>query len=362
MSINYSFYFGLVLILFTAFACSDNEDEYTPAPEPVSPVIFDLASVPYQNLSEYNFFEGDIANLEPVYGVLPYKIISTLFIDYGKAKTFVWMPDGVSAKYVDDYSLFEFPVGAVLMTNHYFDNVLPYQTTKILETRLLIKKEEEWVLANYKWNEEQTEATYTEEGFDVSLEWLENNEPRSVNYRIPSYPECFTCHNKYSIVTPIGPKPQNFDRNVHYDEGEKNQLEKWLEFGYLESYPSSINKLVDWSDETQPLDLRARSYLDINCSHCHTEHGYCEYRPMRFSFKDTADPVNAGICVEPDDDIGNGTVYIVSPGRPEKSVMHFRMSSVLTEYRMPLLGRTLRHEEGIELIEDWINSLTTICN
>ena len=30
--------------------------------------------------------------------------------------------------------------------------------------------------------------------------------------------------------------------------------------------------------------------------------------------------------------------------------------------RMPLLGRTLVHEEGVQLFEEWINSLTPPCN
>jgi hypothetical protein len=29
---------------------------------------------------------------------------------------------------------------------------------------------------------------------------------------------------------------------------------------------------------------------------------------------------------------------------------------------MPLLGRTLKHQEGVQLIEEWINSLTMNCN
>jgi len=29
---------------------------------------------------------------------------------------------------------------------------------------------------------------------------------------------------------------------------------------------------------------------------------------------------------------------------------------------MPLIGRTLKHEEGIKLIEEWINSLNTDCD
>ena len=31
--------------------------------------------------------------------------------------------------------------------------------------------------------------------------------------------------------------------------------------------------MVDWADQNANLDDRARSYLDINCGHCHIEGG-----------------------------------------------------------------------------------------
>jgi len=92
-----------VIVLMALSSCSDDEDYIPVEPTPISPVVLDLNSIPYQSLSEYNFFDGDIKNLEPVYGVLPYKPISTLFSDYAKKKRFVWMPEGAKASYV--YSL-----------------------------------------------------------------------------------------------------------------------------------------------------------------------------------------------------------------------------------------------------------------
>ncbi len=360
---KYFYLYGFCLLFSLTFSCSDSESFVSPEPELISPVVLDLENVPYSNLSEYNFFEDDMAELSPVYGVLPYKLVSGLFIDYAKAKTFVWMPENSSAQYVNDYSIMNFPEGAVLITTHYFENVLPDLNSKMIETRLLIKKEGEWILVNYVWNEEQTEAEFTTDGSIVGINWIENNEPRTVNYRIPAYAECVTCHSKNDDVIPIGLKPQNLNHNYFFTDGENNQLNKWVEFGYLnDNYPSDIVSAINWEDASQPLELRVRSYFDINCSHCHSEDGYCGYRSMRFSFKDTGDLTNTGVCVEPDSNIGDELIYIVAPSRALKSVVHFRMSSVLEQYRMPLLGRTLKHDEGVELIESWINSLDVICN
>ena len=359
MTKNYSSLIGLLLFVFTCTSCSEENNYVQAEPTLVSPVSLNLENVPYQSLSEYNFFDGQMSDLKPVYGVLPYRITSGLFIDYAEAQTFVWMPKGSKASYVDDYSVFDFPNGAVLITTHYFENVLPEKNRKMIETRLLIKKEGEWVLVNYKWNEEQTEAIYTTEGSFINVKIDDNSETKSVNYKIPSYNECFTCHNKYDEILPIGPKPQNLNEDFPFKDGIKNQLKKWVEFGYLNTsnIPSEIASVVDWSDESQPLDLRVRSYLDINCAHCHSDKGYCEYTPMRFSFKDTGDFKNIGVGVEHNFELEEGFSHIVSPGKSTESALLFRISSTLDEYKMPIMGRNLQHKEGVKLIEQWINSL-----
>jgi len=329
---------------------------------PNSTVVFDLSEVPYGTLSEYHFFEGELKELNPVDGVLPYDLNSPLFSDYAHKKRFVWMPYNAKASYENDYSPLDFPTGAVLIKNFYYENVLPNNTTKILETRIMYKKEDGWDFAKYVWNEEQTEATFTNEGSFVNLSWIQNNQTKTTNYRIPSRAECFTCHNKFGTPLPIGPKPQNLNKNYTYPDETSNQLNKWIATGYLEdNLPSSIVSTVNYEDATQPLETRARSYLDINCAHCHSERSYCEYRPMRFAFHENDDDTNIGICVTPETQIDPYTKIIV-PNNIGLSLLHFRISTTLEQYRMPLLGRTIKHDEGVRLIEEWINSLTTQCN
>lgn len=343
------------MLVFSCTSCSEDDSYVSIQPTQVS---LDLNSIPYKNLSDYNFFEGNMADLKPVHGVLPYKIISGLFIDYAKAQTFVWMPKGSQAKYVDDHSLFDFPNGTVLITTHYFENVLPEKNTQMIETRLLIKKEEGWELANYKWNDDQTEAEFTKNGYFINLSFEDSNEEKSVNYKIPSYDECFTCHNKYDEILPIGPKPQNINSALAFKDGIKNQLQKWAEFGYLEkSFPKKINTVVNWEDETEDLSLRVRSYLDINCAHCHSEKGYCEYAPIRFEFNKTEDLKNMGVDVSHTFGIDEALTHIVAPGNPDASALLFRISSTLDEYKMPIMGRSLQHKEGVDLLQSWIKSL-----
>ena len=335
---------------------------------PFSPVVFDITQVPYPKLSDYNFFSGALDDQNPVYGVLPYEPITPLFSDYAHKKRFVWMPNGVKAEYVGDSDLLNFPIGSVLIKTFFYENVQPANVTQIIETRLLIKKSDGWTIADYIWNEGQNEAildTSGDGGF-VPLQFIENGVTKDVNYRIPANSECFTCHKANFEIAPIGMKPQSLNSNYGYPDGAQNQLTKWVEQGYLESnVPNSndITTVVDWTDTSESLDLRVRSYFDINCNSCHSDDGHCNYRAPRFGFQFTEDPEMMGVCVTSDTPIpGLEGANIVTPGDPDNSVLFFRLSSIEEQYRMPLLGRTLQHEEGVALIEEWINSLTQTCN
>ena len=328
-----------------------------------TPVLFNLENMPYQTLSEYQFFQGALKNLEPEFGVVPYTLNSPLFTDYSKKKRFIWMPNNTKASYIDDNVPLDFAIGTVLIKNFYYDNVLPNNETKIIETRLMIRKNEGWTFANYVWNDAQNEALFDLDGSTVDLQWQENGEINTVQYRIPSGAKCLTCHKIQETPQPIGPKPRNLNLVYDYSEDSENQLNKLVDLGYLENaLPSNITTLPNYTNTNESLDLRVRAYLDINCAHCHSEETHCAYRPMRFDYISTEDFTNIGVCVDAETDLGFNLGHIVEPGDARNSVLHFRLNSTEPSNRMPLLGRTVVHSEGVQLIEDWINALIYNCN
>lgn len=354
-----TFLLSFILIMLIPFGCQDSED-YQVIEDPISPVVVDLNQVPYQNLADYHFFEGDIKNQNPSVGVEPYLPASELFTDYALKKRFVWMPAGVKATYVSDDKILEFPIGTVLIKSFYYEQVQPSNTTKIIETRLMIRKESGWIFAEYVWNDAQTQATLQMEGSYKNIAWInEANVLKSANYRIPSETECLICHKSNNTGVPIGTKPQNLNFDYAYANGTKNQLAYWKEKGYLQdNTPIPTLSVVNYRDESQPLDLRVRSYLDINCAHCHQSNSHCDYRPIRLAFSETISSENMGICVPPDQNIGASLTNIITPNNINRSVMHFRLNSNDDAYKMPLLGRSIQHEEGIQLLSSYINSLT----
>jgi uncharacterized repeat protein (TIGR03806 family) len=327
----------------------------------VSGVNVDLSLVPYPKLSDYSFFVGLMKNQNGTLGVLPYEPASSLFTDYAIKKRFVWMPQGTLATYNGDGKVLELPVGAVLIKNFYYNNVQPSNSTRIIETRLMIRKVSGWIFAEYVWNNEQTEAFLDMNGSNTNISWLdENNNVKSTNYRIPSQGECLVCHKSNDVPIPIGLKPQNINVNYTYSTGIRNQLAKWIEVGYLENnIPGNIQTTVNYKDTSKPLDLRVRSYVDINCAHCHQNDSHCDYRPMRFAFSESASLSNMGVCVNTQDMSGfpSALSRIVTPININRSMLHHRLNSTNPAVMMPLVGRTLVHTEGVQLIEAWINSL-----
>lgn len=369
------YYLLSIFILITSvsifISCSDDEDEQY---VPVSPVVVDLTQVPYPKLSDYKFFEGEMKNLTPSLNVLPYEPASVLFTDYAHKKRFVWMPVGSKATYNGDGNILELPVGSAIIKTFYYDNVqnvTPVGSTRIVETRIMIRKSTGWIFADYVWNAAQTEALLDNSGSFTEITWLENGTPKTANYRIPSEEQCIVCHKKREIIngeeqtvyTPIGIKPQNMNFNKTYGSVSKNQLTKWIEQGYLENnftLPTAANSTIDYNDTSKPLELRVRSYFDINCAHCHANDRHCDYRPMRFAFNETANNLtNMGVCVETQDmqDFDPALSKIITPGNINRSMLYFRLNTVDEAYRMPLHGRTVIHEEGVDMIEQWINTL-----
>ncbi len=135
---KYRIFLLSIVTLFAITYCSpDEDDNYDPIP--VSPVKVDLTQVPYQTLSEYNFFDGEMKNMNPSLNVIPYEPSSTLFTDYAHKKRFVWLPSGTKATYNGDSNILELPVGSAIIKNFYYSNLLPSNTQKILETRVMIR-------------------------------------------------------------------------------------------------------------------------------------------------------------------------------------------------------------------------------
>lgn len=317
----------------------------------------------YEKLSDYHFFTGQLADLQPNDRVLPYDLNTPLFSDYAHKARFVWMPEGSSAHYREE-GVLDFPEGTVLIKNFYYENdeTDPAQGRNIIETRLLVNRGEAWEALGYIWNEEQTDAELKVTGDIQEVEWTNTKgKLEKVDYIVPNKNQCKNCHARSETLVPIGPKVQNLNKDFAYAGGNMNQLEKWSEVGYLSGYvPEDKHpRIAAWDQpESGNLQERALAYLDVNCGHCHHPEGAANTSGLTLTAQAS---LNKALGIyKPTVSAGAGTgghTYSIVPGKPEESIMLYRMRSTDPGAMMPELGRRRVHEEGVELISEWIQQL-----
>ena len=310
-------------------------------------------------LSEFTFFNDKSAQV-PAEGVIPYDLISTLFSDYSYKQRWVYVPKNKKAEYREDW-VFDFPVGSVLIKTFYYlhDERNPELGKNLLETRLLIRKEDQWHAVSYAWNEEQNEAFIKKAGKTIKTSWIDEfGEEKQVRYRVPNKNQCKECHAANDLITPIGPKARNLNKIYNYDDGSFNQLTYWIKKDFINSLPTNIKSPVDWTNEDLDLDSRVRSYLDINCGHCHATTGVANSTGLYLHLNEDRD-AHLGIYKKPvaTGRGSGGNLYSLVPGKPEESIMLYRMISKDPGVMMPESGRSLTHQEAIVMVRDWIKQM-----
>ena len=308
-------------------------------------------------LSEFNFFIDNSAQV-PHDKVVPYELISTLFSDYSYKQRWVYVPTNQKATYYKESSVFDFPVGSALIKTFYYpiDERDPGQGMNLLETRLLLKKENGWEAVSYAWNDEQNEAFKKIAGKTINVSWTNFlGEEEDVRYRVPNVNQCKECHAADDMITPIGPKARNINKDFNYEEGEFNQLDYWMTKQIIDSYPLELVSPVDWSDESQNINDRVRSYLDVNCGHCHSPTGNANSTGLYLHLDETRD-IHLGIYKKPvaTGRGSGGLKYSIVPGKPEESILLHRMISLDPGVMMPESGRALSHNEAVEMVREWI--------
>jgi uncharacterized repeat protein (TIGR03806 family) len=314
---------------------------------------------PPEKLSAYRLFR-DAARQEPAKGVLPYEVNTPLFSDYTAKYRFVALPPGARAKY-HTTDAFEFPVGTVLVKTFAMFRDLrdPAKGRRLIETRLLVRKPEGWVGLPYVWNDDATEATLEGIGGTRDLRWVHTDgRERTLRYIIPSKNQCMSCHENRRVMLPIGPKARQLNRDHAYADGKENQLVRWRKAGLLEGAPSpeKAPRLPAWDGpKSGTLDQRARAYLEVNCAHCHNPDGPARNSGLDLLYSQT-DPAKWGVG-KPPVAAGRGSggrAFDVVPGKPDESILLFRMQSTDPGVMMPELPRRLVDDEGVALIREWI--------
>lgn len=339
-------------------------------------------------LSEWGMMSVSGGQLTLADRVEPYDLNSALFTDYaGKLRT-IWMPEDTSATYREG-EVWDFPVGTVITKTFYYPvdeagnmlrgdedglalsdrpEALDLNRVRLVETRLLIRREAGWVALPYVWNEDESEARLMRAGYSETLALAEaGGATQTIHYLVPNVNQCAGCHatnNTTRELSPIGPATRHMNRDFAYAEGRENQITHFIAQGYLSDVPGSdLPQAAIWNDPDMPLNARARAYLDINCAHCHSPVGPADTSGLHLNIDAPEDP-NLGLCKPPiaAGPGSGGLRFDIVPGEPDNSIFIYRMASTQGDIMMPELGRSLIHTEGVDLISDWIASLEGSCS
>jgi len=272
-------------------------------------------------LSEYHIFEGRPSNLKPAADFSIYDLATTLFTDYAEKQRLIKLPRGGRLQRMGD-GLPVFPEGTMLVKTFYYYNDKQDMTRgkRLIETRVMVLSNGQWVWGTYLWNDDGTEAMLTNTSSKIKIGWRdEHRTARAIQYVIPSHADCATCHGgSAEKFTPLGPTIRNLR----------------LGSAYMPTLPAFIPTLPAWQDSSYTLQQRVGAYLEVNCAHCHNPDGFC---------------ARSGL------DLRWGAA--LTDRRALRKMVRFMQKG-----RMPLIGTTMVHREGVGLLEQYEEYLKDISN
>lgn len=316
-------------------------------------------------LSQTGIF-ADLKTLEPSPGVYPYRVNVPLWSDGAKKQRWIILPgDGTDPDPATDKVQFsptgdwKFPPGSIFVKQ--FDlptNDSDPSMLRRIETRILVRDDVGGVYGfTYKWNADQSDAELLENGLVENIAIQTPSGMRSQTWQFPSQQSCLFCHTKKAgYVLGINSRQLNCEMTYTNSGVTANQLTEWNRAEFFteqiaENDLIECPKLIAMDDEETELELRVRSYLDVNCGSCHRPGGVRADFDARFGT-----PLNQQKLIggKSNTAIIAGSM-IVKPGDPANSMLVHRM--LHGEKRMPDIGVLRRDVDAISAICEWIDSL-----
>ena len=301
-------------------------------------------------LSETGAFKN-LIRLEPEEGILFYQPNVSEWSDYAEKTRWFHIPGGSTMTYSEDGN-WRFPEGSVWI--QHFELELERgdpRSSKRIETRFLVKTEFGAHGASYAWNDAGTEATLVgDNGLDFDLTVMAEGESRSQTWSIPSRSDCLQCHSITGGYA-LGFNTRQLNRPQTGFGTSRNFLDFLDDGGFFDEElgpTAALPYFISPEAADGSLDLKARSYLAVNCASCHqpggTESGTFDVRPHRTLAR-------TGLIDGPSMDAG---LKLVTRGRPEESSLLARMLSREGSIGMPPLDSKEIDPVGTDLIRRWI--------
>lgn len=334
--------------------CSSRAGCNETAPAAPAPQDGGECTIPFPRLSDYGFFGGRMADLEPEGRVFPYDMTAPLWTDGAVKRRFISLPEEAVIGF-READMWLFPSGTILIMNvgYPVDATDPAGALTLIETRLMVHSHSGWAPHTYLWNADQTEA-HLRVGGDVGA--FGDERP----YRVANPNGCARCHKNSGTIVPLGPKTRQLNRAVVRGDQTVDQLE-WLSQQGVFAFPLPPAASLPLQPEPHgagSLEDRARSWLDAVCGHCHRPGGAAEASGLSLSAPEK-DLLARGVCkpVATHGPVPGGHAYDIVPGAPDDSYLVYLLGSTDPAIRMPPLPSLTVDPDGLKLVRDWIAAM-----
>ena len=292
-----------------------------------------------QKLSETGLF-ANTAQESLAKGVYEYEPLSTLWQDGATANHYIAVPGSGGFKTERHNRR-----GSLLLRYGKPNDTVLAKTIRLnnrkVETQVL-HFDGFWKGYTYRWNEAQTDAELVPAGGQDTI--IEGQ-----SWRFHSREECMRCHGG------------NFNHVYSFTPGQlnhKGQLARFEKLGLVDAEFEKAAKdqpTANPYDKTAKLETRARSWLNINCAHCHRISGGSSVN-FYLNIETPTDKMELAGTAPTKGHFNLDNPALIQPGYPYSSALYFRTASTGIGH-MPMLGNKTIDKEGLKVVHDWIASM-----
>jgi hypothetical protein len=285
-------------------------------------------------------------------GVTPYVPAHELWADGAAKQRYVWLPPGKTID-VTEPDEFDYPVGTRFWKEFY---VGPEGSQKLGETRYLTKVDAGWLYTAYVWSEDGTTATQHNDGVEDLF---------GTGHTVPSREQCKTCHmGRDQFVL-------GWDFIMLGEGATGVTAQSLADEGWLSGLDAA---LLDLTLPGDAVEQAALTYLHANCGvSCHNETLNATGNPSGPYLRLEIDELDSVLSTDAAQAINqppgpnsmfsdlpqpNLSYFDFLPGDPVRSLVVARMDFRGSETAMPPLGTHVVHQEGVDAVVAWIESMT----
>lgn len=315
-----------------------------------------------RRLSETGLFSS-VSKHQVAPGVMPYSINAPFWSDGANKERFFALPANASIDFNVD-KIWNWDDGAVTVKSFSLDFEAGNPASKkYIETRIVVKQDDQWLGYTYRWNDRQTDAFLVgPKGIDSTYEIKDAKAPggkRKQVWHYPSRDECMFCHSRAAGFV-LGLTTSQMNREHRFASGRTdNQLRTYAHIGVfkkaLPKDPAVMPAYPDPMNSQANLETRVKTYFEVNCAICHVADGGGNSK-MELGSKTSLSEARLIDAVPEHESLGLSDARLIAPGAPERSVLFERITRRGNK-QMPPISTTVVDREGAELIRTWILSL-----